>query len=268
MGTIRRAASACVPADALRAAPRREAIRPWVRSLPWSILIPTRETPDDPEEAVVAQAAEATRAFTTKEATATRMDRGLIDRLVSWAGAVVALALVALGAAAIYGGSFALDNVGDRLEPQRISFPPAEAMTPEETAEVGSFAGRVVDTGTEAEAYSRYIGLHVAEIGGGKSYAELGGVQFGIEDRIAAAEEAGDTALVKELEGELAGVTGQRDTIFKGETLRAILLNAYGWWTVGQITFFAGIGMAIAAAILAVLVALGFRHARRTGATV
>ena len=211
----------------------------------------------------MAQAIEARKGFKSKEAAvATRVDRSLIDRLVSWAGAVVAVALVALGAAAIYGGSFALDNVRDRLEPQKISFSPATEMTPEEKAEVGSFAGQAVDTGTEAEAYSRLIGLHLSEIGGGKTYAELGGVQFGLQDKVDAAKASNDPNLPK-LEEQLAAVTGQRDTIFKGETLRAILLNAYGWWTVGQITFFAGIGMVIAGLILAVLVALGFRHARK-----
>jgi hypothetical protein len=214
----------------------------------------------------VAQAIEARKGFKSKEAAvATRMDRSLVDRLVSWAGAVVALVLVALGAAAIYGGSFALDNVRDRLEPQKISFSPAAEMTPEEKAEVGSFAGQAVDTGTEAEAYSRLIGLHLTEIGGGKTYAELGGPLFALEAEIEEAQAADkDTAAMEE---ELAGLQAQRDTVFKGETLRAILLNAYGWWTVGQITFFAGIGMVIAGLILAVLVALGFRHARKAAAS-
>jgi hypothetical protein len=27
------------------------------------------------------------------------------------------------------------------------------------------------------------------------------------------------------------------NTVFKGETLRSMLLNAYGWWKVSQITF-------------------------------
>jgi hypothetical protein len=211
---------------------------------------------------MMATAAERHPALAT-QATKARLSRRAWDQIISGSGAVVAIVMVALGAAAIYGGTFALDNVRDRLEPQRISFPPAEAMTPAEKAEVGSFAGEAVETGTQAEAYSRYIGIHVEEIGGGKSYAELGSVQFGIEDEIAAAEEAGDTALVKELEGELAAVTGQRDTIFKGETLRAILLNAYGWWTVGQITLWAGFGLAAAGLVLAVFAALGFRHARR-----
>jgi hypothetical protein len=213
----------------------------------------------------VAQAIEATRGLQVKEASVARkMDRGLIDRLISWTGAVVAVALLALGGAAIYGGSFALDNVKDRLEPQNISFGPVSEMTPEEKAEVGEFAGQKVDTGTEAEAYSRYIGLHLTAIGGGKTYAELGGPLFALEAEIEEAQAAGkDTAAMEE---ELAGLQGQRDTVFKGETLRAILLNAYGWWTVGQITFFAGIGMVIAGLLLALFVALGFRHARKAGA--
>ena len=214
----------------------------------------------------MAQAIEATRRFKVKEAAvAHRMDRSLVDRLVSWTGAIVAFALAALGAAAIYGGSFALDNVKDRLEPQNIAFGPAAEMTAEERAEVGEFAGQTVDTGTEAEAYSRYIGLHLTEIGGGKTYAELGGPLFALEAQIEEAQAAGeDTAA---MEDELAGLQGQRDTVFKGETLRGMLLNAYGWWTVGQITFFAGIGMVIAGLVLAVLVALGFRHARKAEAS-
>lgn len=213
----------------------------------------------------MAQAIGASSSFkATEAAVATRLDRGVIDKLVSWSGAIVAVALMALGAAAIYGGNFALDNVRDRLEPQNITIGPASDMTPEERAIVGRYAGEKVDTGTEAEAYSRYIGLHVGEIGGGKTYSELGGPLFALEAQIEEAKAAGeDTAA---MEAELAGLQGQRDTVFKGETLRAILLNAYGWWTVGEITFFAGIGMVIVGLVLAILAGLGFRHARKVAA--
>jgi len=200
----------------------------------------------------VAQAIEATKGFSVKEASeAQSMDRRLIDKLISWSGAVVAIVIVALGAAAIYGGSFALGNVRDRLEPQRISFPSASAMTPEEKAEVGEFAGQKVDTGAEAEAFSRYIGGHLAEVNEGATYSETS----------AAARAEGIP------EDEAAELQGKADTLFKGETLRAILLNAYGWWTVGQIAFYAGIGMVVAGLVLAVLAALGFRHARKARAT-
>ena len=180
-------------------------------------------------------------------AVATRMDRRLIDKLVSWSGAVVALVLIAVGAAAIYGGTFALQNVRDRLEPENISFPPAAAMTAEEKTEIGTFAGQKVDTGQEAEAFSRYIGGHLAAVNDGKTYSETS----------AAARAEGIPAQ------EAPDLQIKADTLFKGETLRAILLNAYGWWTVGQITMWAGIGAALAGLVLGFLALLGFRHSRK-----
>jgi hypothetical protein len=167
--------------------------------------------------------------------------------MISWSGAVVAVVLIALGAAAMFGGAFALNNVRDRLQPEHISFPAASAMTPEERAEVGAFAGQTVDTGTEAEAFSRYIGGHLAEVNNGATYSETS----------AAARAEGLS------EKEAVALQGQADTLFKGETLRSILLNAYGWWTVGQITLWAGIGMVLAGLLLSVFVGLGFIHARK-----
>ena len=213
------------------------------------------------KEDKVAQVMTAPSALKIEGTLATRMDRGLVDKLISWSGAVVAVTLIALGAAAAYGGSFALENVRDRLEPQNITLPPLDAMTAAEKTEVGAFAGATVDTGVEAEAFSRYIGLHLTEIADGQTYAGLGPVQFGLQDEIAAAEEAGLPTAA--LEAELAAVTGQRDTLFKGETLKATLLNAYGWWTVGQITLYAGIGMVLMGIALAILAALGFHHAKK-----
>jgi hypothetical protein len=38
-----------------------------------------------------------------------------------------------------------------------------------------------------------------------------------------------------------AKLAGLVNTVFKGETLRSMLLNAYGWWKVSQITFIASL---------------------------
>jgi hypothetical protein len=173
------------------------------------------------------------------------MDRSSWDKIVSGAGAVIAVVLIALGAMAIYGGNFGQQNVRDRLEPQNITFPPADAMTPEEKAEIGEFAGQKVDTGAEAEAFSRYIGGHLVGINEGATYSETSA---------AAREEGLDPDVAAELQGKA-------DTLFKGETLRAILLNAYGWWTVATIAMWAGIAMLIAGLLLGVISILGFRHA-------
>ena len=80
------------------------------------------------------------------------MDRTSWDRVVSAAGAVVAIALIVVGAAAVYGGDFGRDNVQDRLRPERVVFPPLDAMTPEEQEQLGDFAGQTVDTGLRPKA--------------------------------------------------------------------------------------------------------------------
>ena len=175
------------------------------------------------------------------------MDRSAWDRIVSSAGAVLAVILLVLGGAAIYGGNFEQDNVRDRLAPQNISFPPAEAMTPEERAEIGEFAGAKVDTGVEAEAFARYIGGHLDAVNEGATYSETSA---------AAREEGLDPKVAADLQAKA-------DTLFKGESLRAMLLNAYGWWTVSTIAVYVGYAMVIAGLLMGLLAFLGFRHARR-----
>jgi hypothetical protein len=178
------------------------------------------------------------------------MDRKTWDRLVSTAAAVVAVALIVLGGMAIYGGQFGRDSVRDRLVPEKVAFPPLSAMTAQEQAEVGMFAGQQVDTGPEAEAFSRYIAGHLAEVNGGKTYSETSA---------AAREEGLDPKTAADLQAKA-------DVLFKGETLRSILLNAYGWWTVATLALWAGIAMIIAGVLLGVLAILGFRHAARVDA--
>jgi hypothetical protein len=180
------------------------------------------------------------------------MDRSSWDKIVSGAGAVVAVVLIALGAMAIYGGNFGQQNVRDRLVPQNITFPPAEAMTPEERAEIGEFAGQKVENGVQAEAFSRYIGGHLVDINDGATYSETSA---------AAREEGIDPDVAAELQGKA-------DTLFKGEALRAMLLNAYGWWTVATIAMWAGIAMLLAGLLLGVLSILGFRHAGKVAGKV
>ncbi len=175
------------------------------------------------------------------------MNRKAWDRLVSTASIVIAVAMIVLGGLAIYGGNFGRDNVTDRLATQNITFPPYEAMTPEEQTMVGDFAGQQVVNGEQAKGFSDYIAGHLEGVNDGATYSETS----------AAAREEGldpDTA---------AELAGKADTLFKGETLRAILLNAYGWWTVSTIAWFAGWFMVIAGIVLLVLAIMGFRHAKR-----
>ena len=157
------------------------------------------------------------------------------DTIVSGAGAVVAVALIVIGAAAVYGGNFGRDNVQDRLAPQKVVFPPMDAMTPAEQQELGEFAGQTVDTGPEAEGFARYIGGHLAEVNEGATYSETSA---------AAREEGLDPKTAADLQVKA-------DTLFKGETLRSILLNAYGWWTVATIALYVGFALIAAGLVLA-----------------
>jgi hypothetical protein len=177
--------------------------------------------------------------------------RTLWDTIVSGAAAVMAAALILVGSAAVYGGNFGRQNVQDRLAPEKVVFPPLDAMTPEEQAELGGFAGQTVDTGPEAEGFARYIGGHLDEVNDGATYSETS---------TAAREEGLDAKTAADLQVKA-------DTLFKGETLRSILLNAYGWWTVSTIALFTGFALIAAGLVLGVLSLLGFRHARRGGAS-
>ena len=180
------------------------------------------------------------------------MDRSGWDRIVSGAGAVVAVVLIVLGTMAIWGGNFGRQNVQDRLVPQHIQFPPADAMTPEERAAIGEFAGAKVDTGVEAEAFSRYIAGHLAAVNDGATYSETSG---------AARAEGLDPKVAADLQAKA-------DILFKGESLRAMLLNAYGWWTLATIALWAGVAMVIAGLILGIFAIFGFRHAGKVAPTI
>ena len=179
------------------------------------------------------------------------MTRKTWDRIVSASAAVIAVAMIVLGAFAIYGGNFGRENVQTRLEPQHIQFPPLSAMTPEEQTSVGAFAGQQVTTGNQAEAFSRYIAGHLEAVNDGATYSETS----------AAARAEG---LAPDVAADLQV---KADTLFKGETLRSMLLNAYGWWTVATIALFVGYAMVAMGLVLAGLAAFGFRHASRTRAT-
>ena len=60
-----------------------------------------------------------------------------------------------------------------------------------------------------------------------------------------------------------SAITAQRDTLFKGETLRGLLLTTYAWSTVGEIAEIAAICAFVAAGVMLVLVIFGIVHLAR-----
>lgn len=56
-------------------------------------------------------------------------------------------------------------------------------------------------------------------------------------------------------------------TVFRGETLRGLLLNAYAFGKMSQIALYAMIAAFAGAALLLIMSALGYAHLRRVPAT-
>jgi hypothetical protein len=140
----------------------------------------------------------------------------------------------------VWGNSFVHGMVRDELVAQRITFPPAgsPSFSATEYPTLQQYAGQPVDNGPKAQAYANdFIGHHLQGVAGGKTYSQ-----------VSAEFLAGG--------GTNATLAAQRQTLFMGETLRGLLLNAYGWWQVGQYALYAAIGLTVAA--VAVFLALMF----------
>jgi hypothetical protein len=194
------------------------------------------------------------------------MKRRTLDVLFS-AGALALAALVGvLGLVMTSNANFARTYVKDQLSQQHITFKTAATLTPEEkqSACVVKYAGQALTTGKQAECYANdFIGLHTKATANGQTYADLGVPQSELRTKIAAAQVANDPA-VADLQKQLTAVTAQRETLFKGETLRGLLLTSFGFSVFGVKGEQAATVAYIAAALLALLAIAGFAHALRT----
>src|SRR5690348_4777401 len=157
---------------------------------------------------------------------------------------IVALLVLAFGSGAGFvANSFTTTQIHDQLAPQQISFPANAAQGL--PADLSAYAGQQVLTGDQAHAYAeKFIGLHLKEIG-----TDANGVAHPYSYWSGQARSLTDPAA----KAKAAGIA---DTLFKGETLRAILNEAWSFSVFGQIAYYAGLGLALVSAI--VLLALLF----------
>ena len=189
------------------------------------------------------------------------LKRRTIDSVFVGVGAVLVVVLVVAGGLLMWGANFSKDYVNDELTSQNIAFPPAAALEEDGRTDLLPFAGHAVNTGAEAEAYASFINGHLEGIADGATYADLGGPEREAGAAVETATASGASASeIAALQGEADAITGQRNTLFKGETLRGLLLSAFAWSTVGRIAGFAALAAFAAAGMMLVLVALGLRH--------
>jgi hypothetical protein len=175
------------------------------------------------------------------------MKRRTFDILVAVTGLFLAVMLIVSGALLTWAHDFIGNEVHTQLSAQQIFFPPAssKAVAAPQFAAMRQYGGQQLTTGAQAEVYAdHFIANHLKVIGGGKTYAQLSAE---------ALAQPNNTALAVQV-----------NTVFKGETLRGLLLNAYAFGTMGMIAGIAAIAAFIAAAVMLVLGALGLMHARRT----
>jgi hypothetical protein len=191
--------------------------------------------------------------------------RRTIDTVLIALGAVVTVVLAVAGVLLTWGSNFADDYVSDELTAQQIFFPERAALEEEGRTDLLGYAGQQVSTGGEAEAYASYIGGHLEGIADGATYAELGGPEREAKAAVETAMNEGQSeSSVAELQANADALTNQRNSLFKGETLRGLLLSTYAWSTIGRIAGIAAIVAFIGAAAMAALVVLGLSHRHRT----
>ena len=177
------------------------------------------------------------------------MERRFVDYLVSSAGLVVAVVLLAAGGLMVWGHVYIDNQVHNQLASQKIFFPPKgnKAIAGPQFVAMQKYAGQELTTGAQAATYANhFIAVHLSEIAGGKTYSQVSA---------AALADPTNTTLKT-----------QEATLFQGTTLRGLLLNAYAFGTVATIVGIAAIVSFVGAAILLVLSGLGFIHGRRVTA--
>jgi hypothetical protein len=132
-----------------------------------------------------------------------------------------------------WGNSFIHNQITTELTAQQIYFPAANsaaivALPSADATAMNVYGGQQLTTGEQARVYANsFIGVHLSEVAGGQTYSQM-----------SAKAQANPTD---------TKIAAQVNTLFKGETLRGLLLNAYGWWTIGTYALFASIGLAVAA---------------------
>ena len=189
------------------------------------------------------------------------LHRRNIDRLLIGLGLVVTIVLVVAGALLTWGHNFADDYVGKELRAQNIYFPPKEALDAEGRGDLNKYAGVQLVNGNQAEAYASYIDGHLKETAEGKTYADLGTPERAAKAAVTEATKAGKSAEeIATLQAEADKISGQRNSLFKGETLRGLLLSTYAWSTIGRIAGIAAVVAYIAAVAMLLLVAAGVVH--------
>lgn len=187
------------------------------------------------------------------------MRRITFDKIVTIVGFGLAVFLLIAAGLLNWGATFASGTVASQLEAQQITLPAENGDPNADAATVAFFkenGNLIMSTGKQAQMYAdHYIAFHMS---GMPPYAEASGLS-----RAAAGALAADPTN-PELQAAAAKASSTVETVFKGESLRGMLLNAYAFGTIGEI---AAIGAKVTFAgsiAMFLFVFAGIRNIRRT----
>ncbi|MCU1351649.1 MAG: hypothetical protein JWM05_858 [Acidimicrobiales bacterium] len=194
------------------------------------------------------------------------MKRRTLDFIFSAGGIAMAVLLLVLGLVLQNQADFAKSYVKDQLGQQKVTFTPVKGLSPDEQKAscLVANAGQPLVTGKQAECYANeYIGRHVKEINGGLTYSQSSGAAR-------AARTTADAALAAKapnaatLDGQAKALEGKTDALFRGETLRGLLLTSFGFSIFGQRAAQAATVGFLLAVVLALASLAGLVHALTT----
>ncbi|HEX3801918.1 MAG TPA: hypothetical protein VHV75_03670 [Solirubrobacteraceae bacterium] len=201
------------------------------------------------------------------------MQRKVLDKLASGVGAGLVVILLVAGGLLVWGHSFAQSNVHSQLSQQQVYFPKQselsavkaqfdkggqKAVTDPEfpnaalmVPAIEPYAGQQVLTGKEAQVYANdFIGQHLYAM-------PLHGVYSLVSTAVRSAKPGSKQATT---------FAALETAVFQGTTLRGMLLEAYAFGTIGTVMIWGAIASFVGAFLMALLVAGGILHARRTPA--
>jgi hypothetical protein len=193
------------------------------------------------------------------------MRRSTLDKFFVAGGLVLAVLLFALGVVLKQNANFAHDYVHNQLIQQKITFTPKAGLAADENATcLVDNAGKPLDSGKQAECYANnYIAVHLKAVNDGKTYSETSGVARTMRtDATTAQEQNAPNAAA--LDAQATALEGKVQTLFRGETLRGLLLTSYGFSEFGRKADQAATVAFLAAFVLFLASIAGLVHALRT----
>lgn len=187
------------------------------------------------------------------------MKRRTFDKILTLVGVGLSVFLFVAAGLMNWGYSFTDNTVKSQLSAQKITIPAATQNSKEDAATTAFFkdnGGKLMTNGKQAQMYAdHYIEFHLSNM---PTYAEASNAS-----RSAAGAAAADPTNA-DLKSKADAAAGVVDTVFKGESLRGMLLNAYAFWQMGQIAKIGALASLVGGMLLLILSIAGWVHLRRT----